>query len=321
VRVLVTGGAGFIGSHLSERLVREGHQLCIVDDLNDFYPPELKRENLAQIGDWGTARFFHADICDEAAMKHAFEETQPELVIHLAGRAGIRPSLSQPLLYERVNVYGTMVLLELCHRMGIGHFVFASSSSVYGAANRVPFHEDDRVDRPISPYAATKVAAERMCYTYSHLYGIRVVCLRFFTVYGPRQRPDLAIRKFTEKILNGEPIPVYGDGSTSRDYTFIRDIVNGIVAAAKHDCSYEIFNLGNSSPVTLSDLIRTIEAATGRKAVLRQLPDQPGDVPITYADISKASRLLGYSPSTPIADGIRQFVDWCLSRNPSPVLR
>lgn len=203
--------------------------------------------------------------------------------------------------------------------MGIKRFVFASSSSVYGAANRVPFHEDDRVDWPISPYAATKIAGERLCYTYSHLYGIGIVCLRFFTVYGPRQRPDLAIRKFTEMIVKGQPIPVYGDGSSSRDYTFIRDIVSGIMAAAQYGCSYEIFNLGNSSPVALSDLIRIIEGATGKSAVIRRLPDQPGDVPITFADVSKARRLLGYAPVTPITAGIREFVDWYLYRAAIPV--
>jgi UDP-glucuronate 4-epimerase len=320
VKVLVTGGAGFIGSHLCERLIRDGHDLSIVDEMNDFYDPDLKLENLSAVRAFGAVRFDQADICDESVMAGIFEEARPEMVIHLAGRAGVRPSLDQPLLYERANVYGTVVLLEMCRRMGIRHFVFASSSSVYGAANSVPFREDDQVDKPISPYAATKVAAERICYTYSHLYGMRVVCLRFFTVYGPRQRPDLAIRKFTEKILRGEPIPVYGDGSTSRDYTFIRDIVNGITAAAQYDCAYEIFNLGNSSPVTLEDLIRTIEMATGRAAVLHRLPDQPGDVPITYADISKATRLIGYAPLTPISEGIQEFVDWCLSRSSSPAL-
>jgi UDP-glucuronate 4-epimerase len=320
MRVLVTGGAGFIGSHVSERLLADGHDVAIVDELNDFYAPDLKRENLDAIRTRGPVQFYQVDICNEARIRTVFEETHPDLVIHLAGRAGVRPSLEQPLLYERVNVYGTLVLLEACRRMNIKRFVLASSSSVYGAANRVPFHEDDRVDWPISPYAATKIAAERVCYTYSHLYGMRIVCLRFFTVYGPRQRPDLAIRKFTDLISRGAPVPVFGDGTTSRDYTFIRDIVNGVMAAARYDCSYEVFNLGNSNPVTLSTLIRTIEAATGKTAVINRLPDQPGDVPITYADVSKANRLLGYAPATPFSEGIREFVDWYLYRGvPAPL--
>jgi UDP-glucuronate 4-epimerase len=315
MRILVTGGAGFIGSHVCERLLCDGHEVTIVDDLNDFYPAALKQENLESIRSVRPVQFFEADICDEEAMSRVFDTASPEAVIHLAGRAGVRPSLEQPLLYEQVNVRGTLVLLEQCRRLGIPKFVLASSSSVYGAANRVPFREDDHVSHPISPYAATKIAAERLCYTYSHLYGMKVACLRFFTVYGPRQRPDLAIRKFTEMILHGRPIPVYGDGASSRDYTFIRDIVNGIIAALRYDCAYEIFNLGNSSPVKLSELIRTIEQATGRQANIRRLPDQPGDVPITYADVSKAGRLLGYEPATPIKEGIREFVDWFAPRN------
>ncbi|MBV8843538.1 MAG: GDP-mannose 4,6-dehydratase [Bryobacterales bacterium] len=314
MRVLVTGGAGFIGSHVCERLLCDGHEVSIIDDLNDFYSPALKRENLGCITSAGPACFFHADICDEIAVQRVFDATLPEAVIHLAGRAGVRPSLEQPLLYEQVNVRGTLVLLEQCRRLGIRKFIMASSSSVYGAANRVPFREDDHVSHPISPYAATKIAAERLAYTYSHLYGIGVTCFRFFTVYGPRQRPDLAIRKFTEKILQAQPIPVYGDGSASRDYTFVRDIVNGVMAAIEHDFAYEVFNLGNSSPLSLSDLIRSIETATARKAIIRRLPDQPGDVPITYADVSKAGRLLGYAPKTPFEQGIREFVDWLACR-------
>jgi UDP-glucuronate 4-epimerase len=290
--------------------LQEGHEIAIVDELNDFYSPRLKEQNLKSIRDSAPVAFYQNDICDESAMSSVFETCRPDLVVHLAARAGVRPSLMQPLLYEHVNVRGTMMLLEACRRTGVKDFVFASSSSVYGAANRVPFNEDDNVSRPISPYAATKVAAEKICYTYSHLYRMRVVCLRFFTVYGPRQRPDLAIRKFTEMIARGEPISVFGDGSSSRDYTFVDDIVSGIVAAAKYDCDYEIFNLGNSSPMGLLTLIRTIEQALGKTADIRWCPDQPGDVPITYADINKANRLLGYSPKTPFADGIRQFIGW-----------
>jgi UDP-glucuronate 4-epimerase len=310
LKVLVTGGAGFIGSHVCERLLQEGHQITIIDELNDFYSPHLKEENLKSIRSSASVAFYQSDICDESAMSAVFETCRPDLVIHLAARAGVRPSLMQPLLYEHVNVRGTMVLLEACRRMGVKHFVFASSSSVYGAANRVPFNEDDAVNCPISPYAATKLAGEKICYTYSHLYGIRMVCLRFFTVYGPRQRPDLAIRKFTDMIARGEPISVFGDGSSSRDYTFINDIVDGVIAAAKYDCAYEIFNLGNSNPVGLLKLIRTIEEALGKASDIRWCADQPGDVPITYADIGKANRLLGYSPKTPFSEGIREFIGW-----------
>ena len=310
MNVLVTGGAGFIGSHVAERLLRDGHNVCVVDEMNDYYAPALKEENVEILKAAGPVNFHRADICDERKMEEIFRACAPELVIHLAARAGVRPSLEQPLLYEHVNVRGTLVLLELCRKMKIGKFIFASSSSVYGAANRVPFSEEDRVDRPISPYAATKAAGEKLCYTYSHLYGIRIACLRFFTVYGPRQRPDLAIRKFTDMILSGETIPVFGDGSSRRDYTFIDDIADGILSAVRHPAPYDIFNLGNSSPVDLVTLIQTVEDAVGRKARIRWLPDQPGDVPVTYADISKAQRLLSYSPRTKLSAGIRKFVDW-----------
>jgi UDP-glucuronate 4-epimerase len=310
MKVLVTGGAGFIGSHVAERLVRDGHEVCIVDELNDYYAPALKEENLASLRSAGPFAFYRTDICNEPEVASVFRKHPPELVIHLAARAGVRPSLEQPLLYEHVNVRGTLVLLEACRGMGVRDFIFASSSSVYGAANQVPFSEEDRVDRPISPYAATKIAGEKLCYAYSHLYGIRTTCLRFFTVYGPRQRPDLAIRKFVDMIARGETIPVFGDGSSRRDYTFIEDIVGGILAAAGRPSPYEIFNLGNSSPVDLMTLIQTIESAVGKKARIEWLPEQPGDVPITYADVSKAHRLLGYSSRTKLPDGIRQFVEW-----------
>jgi UDP-glucuronate 4-epimerase len=310
MRVLVTGGAGFIGSHVCERLLRESHQVSIIDDLNDFYAPELKMHNLACIKSAGEATFYRSDICDERAVNDIFEVARPELVIHLAARAGVRPSLEQPLLYEHVNVRGTLVLLEQCRLSSVRKFIFASSSSVYGAANRVPFSEEDQVNRPISPYAATKLAGEKICYTYAHLYGIRMVCFRFFTVYGPRQRPDLAIRKFIELIEHGKSIPVFGNGSSSRDYTFIDDIVEGIMAALLYDCEYEIFNLGNSSPVALLALIEIIENALGKKAHIQWLPEQPGDVPITFADVAKANRLLGYAPNTTFVDGIRKAVQW-----------
>jgi len=310
MRVLVTGGAGFIGSHVSERLIRLGHEVAIVDDLNDYYSPDLKVANLREIRQAGWFHFFKADICDESEMHRVFATVRPEAVIHLAARAGVRPSLEQPLLYEAVNVRGTLVLLEQSRLHGVSKFVFASSSSVYGNEDKVPYSEDRSRNLPISPYAATKLAGEKLCFTYSHLYGLAAVCLRFFTVYGPRQRPDLAIRKFTEAIDSGRPIPVFGDGSTSRDYTFVNDTVQGIVAALFHDTQFDVFNLGNSSPVRLLELIRSIERALGREAIIRWMPEQPGDVQITYADITKARDLLGYRPATSIEDGLSVFARW-----------
>lgn len=310
MRVLVTGGAGFIGSHVSERLLRDGHEVAIVDDLNDFYAPQLKLGNLTAIRMAGVVRFYEGDVRDEYLAGRIFAENRPHAVIHLAARAGVRPSLEQALLYESVNVRGTMVLLEQCRAHGTGKFVFASSSSVYGKTDRVPFSEDGSANLPISPYAATKLAGEKLCFTYSHLYDLPVTCLRFFTVYGPRQRPDLAIRKFTERIDAGLPIPVFGDGSSSRDYTYIDDIVDGVTAALFHPAPYDIFNLGNSFPIDLLGLIRLIERNLGKPAELNWVPAQPGDMPITFADISKSKRVLGFEPRTPIADGIHKFVEW-----------
>ena len=310
MRILVTGGAGFIGSHLSERLLRDGHEVTIVDELNDFYSPAVKRANLEAVERVGPAAFYEADICDEERIAAIARDRRPEAIIHLAARAGVRPSLEQPLLYERTNVRGTMVLLEMARKTGVRKFVFASSSSIYGVANRVPFSEEDTCNLPISPYAATKLAGEKICFTYSHLYRLPVVCLRFFTVFGPRQRPDLAIHKFTKLIQQDKPIPVFGDGKSGRDYTFYSDTVSGIVAALEYDCGFDIFNLGNSHPVDLKTLIETLEASIGKKAVIERLPDQPGDVPITFADISKAQRLLGYRPATPFREGIDAFVAW-----------
>jgi UDP-glucuronate 4-epimerase len=292
------------------RLLKEGHEVSILDDLNDFYSPLRKRENLALVAEAGPAAFYEGDICNCEIVSRVFQERRPEAIVHLAARAGVRPSLEAPLLYEQVNVRGTMVLLENARQHGAGKFVFASSSSIYGVANRVPFSEADQHNLPISPYAATKIAGEKICYTYSHLYGLKTVCLRFFTVYGPRQRPDLAIRKFTQLMLAGRPIPMFGDGSSGRDYTFIDDIVQGIVAALHYDCNFEVFNLGNSSPVTLRTMIETLEAALGVKAEIERLGEQPGDVPITYADIAKAQRQLGYAPMTPFGEGIARFVAW-----------
>jgi UDP-glucuronate 4-epimerase len=310
MKVLVTGGAGFIGSHVCERLLRDGHGVAVLDDLNDFYSPAAKQTNLATVARSGPVAFHCGDIADEAFVAQTFRESRPQAVIHLAARAGVRPSLEQPLLYGRVNVQGTITLLEACRKFGVARFVFASSSSIYGVANRVPFSEEDSLNMPVSPYAATKIAGEKIAYTYAHLYGLRVVCLRFFTVFGPRQRPDLAIRKFTTMIDRGQPIPVFGDGTSGRDYTFIEDTVQGIMGALAYDCSYDVFNLGNSHPVKLIDLIRTIETALGKKAAIQWMTDQPGDVPITYADISKAQKILGYRPATSLKAGIDKFLEW-----------
>jgi UDP-glucuronate 4-epimerase len=310
VKILLTGGAGFIGSHLAERLLRDGHHVVIVDELNDFYAPATKRANLDAVLRAGPAVFHEADICDEATIGSIAAGEKPDAIIHLAARAGVRPSLEQPLLYERTNVRGTMVLLEAARLHGIRKFVFASSSSIYGIANKTPFSEEDAVNLPVSPYAATKIAGEKICFTYSHLYGIAAVCLRFFTVYGPRQRPDLAIHKFTRLIEEGNPVPFFGDGTSARDYTFYEDTVQGIVAALHYECPFDIFNLGNSHPIDLNTMIATIEASLGKRADLKRLPDQPGDVPITFADISKAQRLLGYQPRTDFRTGVDRFVAW-----------
>lgn len=310
MRILVTGGAGFIGSHLGERLLSDGHSLAIVDDLNDFYSPAVKRANLDAVYRAGRVTFHEADICDQEKMFNIGREFKPDAIVHLAARAGVRPSLEDPLLYERTNVRGTVVLLEMARQVGVPKFVFASSSSIYGVADKVPFREDDALNLPISPYAATKIAGEKICFTYAHLYNIRVVCLRLFTVYGPRQRPDLAIHKFTRLITQGQPIPVFGNGSSGRDYTFYSDVVDGVVAALHYDCQFNVFNLGNSHPVDLKTLVRTLEVSLGREATIQRLPNQPGDVPITYADISKAQRLLGYSPRVLFNEGIAEFVAW-----------
>lgn len=310
MRILVTDGAGFIGSHLCQRLLRDGHDVAIIDELNDYYSPVLKQRNLEIVRASGPLEFHEADICYEERINRLVPAFAPEAIIHLAARAGVRPSLEQPLLYERVNVRGTLVLLEAARRAGVPQFVFASSSSIYGNANRVPFSEENGVNLPISPYAATKIAGEKLCYTYSYLYGIRCSCLRFFTVYGPRQRPDRAIRKFMERIDAGLSIPVYGDGSMGRDYTFVADTVDGILAALAHGARFDIFNLGNSSPVQLCDMIRTLEAALERRAIIDRQPAQPGDVEITYADLEKSRRILGYQPRISFQDGIRQMVAW-----------
>jgi UDP-glucuronate 4-epimerase len=310
--VLVTGGAGFIGSHLVGRLLAEGGRAVhVVDDFNDFYDPEVKRRNVAPHLGREDFRLHEADIRDRAALASVFRGEAFDCVVHLAARAGVRPSLAEPLLYAETNIQGTLNLLELARDRAVPQFVFGSSSSVYGEQEKVPFSEDDPVARPISPYAATKAAGELLCHTYSHLWGVRCVALRFFTVYGARQRPDLAIHKFARLISEGRPIPVFGDGTTRRDYTYVDDIIAGVRAAMDYDASaYEVFNLGESRTVELRELIGLVEREVGRDAVVERHPPQPGDVPRTFADISKARRLLGYDPQTPIEEGIRRFVEW-----------
>jgi UDP-glucuronate 4-epimerase len=310
--VLVTGGAGFIGSHLVARLLAEGGwRVHVVDDFNDFYDPEVKRRNVAPYVAREEFRLREADIRDRAALEEVFKDERFDCIVHLAARAGVRPSLSEPVLYAETNITGTLNLLELARAHGVRQFVFGSSSSVYGENEKVPFAEGDPVARPISPYAATKAAGELLCHTYSHLWGLRCVALRFFTVYGARQRPDLAIHKFARLISAGRPIPVFGDGTTRRDYTYVDDIVAGVRAAMDYEATdYEVFNLGESRTVELRELIGLLERELGREAIIERQPVQPGDVPQTFADISKARRLLGYDPRTPIEEGIRRFVEW-----------
>jgi UDP-glucuronate 4-epimerase len=321
-KVLLTGGAGFIGSHLAEELLRRGAQLTIVDNLDNFYSQKWKRTNLEDIRRTGNFDFVEQDICDTAGMREAVAAARPDALIHLAARAGVRPSIEQPRLYERVNIAGTVNLLEICRELGVSQFIFGSSSSVYGASGRSPFSEDQVELRPISPYAATKLAGEMMCYIYSHLYGLRTMCLRFFTVYGPRQRPDLAIHKFLALLEAGKPIPFFGDGSSGRDYTYVDDIVAGVIAALAYrhpptgGVPFEILNLGNSHPVRLSELVCKLEQITGRQAVLHKQPIQPGDVPLTWADIGKAGRLLGYQPATPLDEGLKKFIAWYRKADP-----
>jgi UDP-glucuronate 4-epimerase len=310
--VLVTGGAGFIGSHLVERLLSEGGwRVLVVDDFNDFYDPAVKRRNVAPHLGREEFTLREAGIRDRGALARIFGETRFDCVVHLAARAGVRPSLAEPVLYAETNITGTLNLLELAREYGVRQFVFGSSSSVYGENEKVPFSEDDPVSKPVSPYAATKAAGELLCHTYSLLLGLRCVVLRFFTVYGARQRPDLAVHKFARLISEGKPIPVFGDGTTRRDYTYVDDIITGVRAAMDYDASrYEVINLGESRTVNLSELISLLERELGRDAIIDRRPLQPGDVPQTFADITKARRLLGYDPRTPIEEGIRRFVEW-----------
>ncbi len=309
MKVLVTGAAGFIGSHLCERLLGDGWQVLGVDNFDDFYDPQIKRSNIAGCLENENFELVEGDIRDRDAMDEMVGK-DIDIIVHLAARAGVRPSIAQPLLYADVNINGTAVLLEAAKEQGISKFIFASSSSVYGNNEKVPFSEEDNVDFPISPYAATKKAGELICHTYHHLYGISVTCLRFFTVYGPRQRPDLAIHKFAGLIEQGKAISVYGDGTMSRDFTYIDDIIDGAVAAMEKCAGFNIYNLGESRPITVNDLIAEIEKALGKKAVKEHVPPQPGDVERTYADVTKAINELGYNPKTKIEDGLAKFITW-----------
>lgn len=315
--ILITGAAGFIGSHLTDRLLADGRDVVGLDCFDGFYDPEIKRTNLSAARDHEAFQLIEGDLRDAGVLDGLPDHV--DTVVHLAARAGVRPSIRQPELYADVNIAGTQRLLELARKRGIRRFVFASSSSVYGNNDKVPFSEDDRVDHPISPYAATKKAGELLCHTWHHLHGLDVVCLRFFTVYGPRQRPDLAIHKFVRLLAAGEPIPMYGDGTTERDYTYIDDILDGVEGALGHlernRGVYEVVNLGESRTIALREMIRVIGEEMGVEPEIDRQPMQPGDVTRTWADISKARRLLGYDPSWEFRDGIVEFVTWFSSRS------
>jgi UDP-glucuronate 4-epimerase len=307
---LVTGGAGFIGSHLVERLLAEGRRVVVLDNFDPFYPAEVKRRHLALAAAQPGFRLVEGDVRDPAAVREALSAEPVDTVIHLAARAGVRPSIEDPALYVSVNLDGTVVLLEACRKAGVPTFVFGSSSSVYGDNPKVPFSEDDPVDHPVSPYAATKRAGELLAHTYHHLFGLRVSCLRFFTVFGPRQRPDLAIHAFARKIASGEPLPVFGDGTSGRDYTYVDDIVEGIVRAASRTTAFHVWNLGGSHPVTLDAMIGRLAQGLGKTPVIDRRPPQPGDVQRTWADVSRARRELDWAPRVGFDEGIDRFLDW-----------
>ncbi len=315
--ILVTGGAGFIGSHLVDRLLADGERVTAIDNFNDFYSPAIKRVNIVAHSRSADYHLVEGDLRDAALVHKAFAEGKFDRVVHLAAMAGVRPSIQNPNLYHEVNLIGTGNVLDAVRTFRVPHLVFASSSSVYGNNEKVPFSETDPVDHPISPYAATKKAGELMCYTYHHLYGIKTACLRFFTVYGPRQRPEMAISKFTDLIYRGETVDVFAEGKSRRDYTFIADIIDGIMAACRADYKYEVINLGRSDTVVLADLIGHLEQAIGKKAKVRVMPSQPGDVSQTFADITKARRLLGFDPKVSIGDGVRRYVAWYLKQQES----
>ncbi len=307
---LVTGGAGFIGSNVVDRLLMKGKKIICLDNFDNFYDPAIKRRNISEAIKNPDFKLIEGDIRDLKLLKDVFNSHKISHVFHPAARAGVRPSIADPLLYEDVNIKGTMNMLEMAKEFKVENFVFASSSSVYGENKKVPFSESDNVDKPISPYAATKKACEEICFTYHHLYNISITCLRFFTVYGPRQRPEMAIHKFTRLIDEGKKIPMFGDGSSKRDYTYIDDIIDGVMKSLDKRHAFEIFNLGESETTELRKLISLIEKNLGKKAQIDEQPNQPGDVPITYADIEKAKSMLQYNPTTKIEKGIELFVKW-----------
>jgi UDP-glucuronate 4-epimerase len=309
-RILITGGAGFIGSHLAEALLEQENEVICLDNFNDYYSPDIKKKNIESALRNSSYRLIEGDILDFALLERLFKDINIDVVVHLAARAGVRPSLKDPLLYQEVNVKGTNNLLEVARQHGVKKLVVASSSSVYGTNEKVPFSEDDFVDHPISPYAATKKACELICYTYHHLYALPITCLRFFTVYGPRQRPDMAIHKFTRSIYFGKKITMFGDGKSRRDYTYIDDVIDGICKSIEHCNGYHIYNLGESHTIELRELIEVIARALGKEPVIEVLPVQPGDVPITYADISRAKREIGYDPKVLVHQGVAAFAEW-----------
>lgn len=312
MRVLITGGAGFIGYHVAAALIREEADVRILDNFNDFYSPEIKRQNVRDLQLSQKVPIYEVDILDRENLRLVFEQTRPEAVVHLAAWAGVRPSLEKPALYSAVNVTGTVNLLELAKEFSTRCFIFGSSSSIYGGSTRTPFTEDDPADRPVSPYAATKRAGELLCHTYACNFSMNITCLRFFTVYGPRQRPEMAIHKFAQLLFDDQEIPIFGNGDSRRDYTYVEDIVAGVLAAIRANPHFEILNLGESQTISLLELVEHLEKALGIKARLRFLPNQPGDMAITYADITRARRLLGYDPKTPFREGIEGFARWFL---------
>lgn len=314
-KILVTGAAGFIGSHLCERLTEQKILVTGLDNFDDFYSRDIKEANIKDLLLLDNFKFIEGDIRNTDCIESILTEEKIETIVHLAAKAGVRPSINDPVSYQDVNINGTMVLLEAAKKSNVKKFIFASSSSVYGNNKKVPFSENDNVDFPISPYAATKKAGELLCHTYSHLYDIDITCLRYFTVYGPRQRPDLAIHKFSRLIEANQPIPVFGDGSMQRDFTYIDDTIDGTMAAINNCRSYEIYNLGESRPVRLDKLICEIEKALGKKAIINRLPMQPGDVYQTYADVTKAKAALGYEPKTELSVGLAKFVKWLRANN------